>query len=541
MNLALSILALALQVTPPPSPPPLTTPAPSPSATVAPSASPTTGAILATPAGVNVHPSQSQTVTLSNTTGAISAQSDSPIVTVAVDQQARTVTVSASTQTGHGNISVRDASGASIQIPVKVAFDAGTVPAAMTLRVTGTAVDPSWLQTQVQKLVTQAVQVQPGALLQTTPSQAPAPFAPGATAVIPVHVHIAGGDQYFDVNVSPSVTVQNLQVPPFLSPLLFYDDDPEKIPGDGVLYRNELSATTPARLYYYHQNGDGDRTLYVVLRALQSPATIQLIDASAGPNPDVMTVGHNVSRNFLLQETGNEGVIVDLAPGTPYIQESFAMKHLDGVAGSVGMHLLSGGAVEVTVLSVALPAPGTPDAPIASDLDLPQLQSDGHHRTGTFRLIAPDGSAYGTQIVAYTVGGPDASTQYGATSPPAADASSGHDYGDYGVIRTFTFDLSNPTDQSAMLYFYERPMGGAVRSSFLVNGTLVQPGCARLPERYQVGGPLTVQARVNVQLSVVTMTDGGSNYPLEIGVTAQPPLQSTPPISAPDGCFPKTP
>lgn len=543
MNLAVSILALALQVTPPPSPPPPSTPAPSPSAsptaTAAPSPTAPAGALVATPARVKLHPSASQTVTLANATGAITAAADSTIVAVSVDQQAHTVTIGASPQTGTAGVTVTDASGATVQIPVLIALDAGTVPQSLSLRVTGTAVDPAWLQTQVQKLVGQSAQLQPGASMQATPASAPSPFAPGATAAIPVQVHIAGGDQYFDVDAPVTVSVENVDTPAFLPPLLFYDDDPEKILADGVLYRNELSASAPARLYYYHQNGTGDRNLYVVLRSAQTPATVHLIDASAGPNADVMTVGHTVSRDFLQQKTANEGVIVDLAAGTPYVLDSFAMHHLDGAAGSIGMRVLSGGPVQVAVVSVAAPPPGTADPSLASLLDRSQVPGDGHHRTGTFRLQSTDGSAYGTEILAYTVGGPDASTQYGATTPPPADASGGRDYGDYGVVRTLAFDLSNPTDQPATLYFYERPMGGVVRSSFLIDGTLAEPGCARLSERYQVGDPFTVQPRSNARLSVVTMTDGGSNYPLEIGVTAQPPIPATPPMSSAEGCFPK--
>ena len=40
-------------------------------------------------------------------------------------------------------------------------------------------------------------------------------------------------------------------------------------------------------------------------------------------------------------------------------------------------------------------------------------------------------------------------------------------------------------------------------------------------------------------LDILTMTDGGSNYPLEVGAGSTPPLTTTPPIASADGCFPK--
>jgi hypothetical protein len=538
VNIVLSIVMLALQVpvTPPPAPPVLVTPAASPSASAAPSPTASPGALSASLTAVNLHPSQSQPLTIANVNGTLAAQLDTPLVTVSIDQQNRTVTLTAAAQTGRAMLTVSDSSGASLQIPVRVALDAGTVPGTLSLRVTGT-VDPAWLQAQVQKIVARSVQLQPGASMQAAAFTVPSPFAAGATAAVPVAVHIAGGESYYDVDATATVNLQNVDTPAFTPPLLFYDDDPEKIVANGVLYRNEISADAPARLYYYHQNSGDPRRLVVALRALQAPATVHLLDASAGPNADVMTVGHNVSRDFLLQKQRNEGVIVDVNSPSPYVVDDFRMQGLDGAAGSIGMQVLSGGPVQVTV--AALP-PDISDEQAAAFLDQPQLPDDGHHRTGTFRIVGSDGAAYGSEVLAYTVGAAEASTQYGATSPPPADGAGGHDYGDYGVVRTFTFDLSNPTQQASTLYLYERPMGGVVRSSFLLNGTtLVQPGCARLPERYQVGEPFSVPPQSNVQLTVQTMTDGGSNYPLELGVTPTPPLPTTPAISAPDGCFPK--
>ena len=55
---------------------------------------------------------------------------------------------------------------------------------------------------------------------------------------------------------------------------------------------------------------------------------------------------------------------------------------------------------------------------------------------------------------------------------------------------------------------------------------------------YQIAAiPLAAGASQQVRLD--TMTDGGSFYPVEIGVTGTPPQPGAPPISEPDGCFPK--
>ena len=525
-------LAVALQVTPPPPPPDLVTPQPSPSA----SPSPTPAPITVTPVPVNLHPSQAVVLTIQNGTGPFTVSVDTPLVTATVDQTARTVTVTAGAQAGRAILTLNDSTGAAVQIPVRVALDAGIVPASITLRVTGTQIDSAWLQKVVQNAVQRSVQLQPQATMQTLMFTLPPALGPGASAAVPVPVHLSGGDQYLDVDATASVTLQNVAADPFSPPLLMYDDDPEKLNGTGVLFRAQVNPAAPARLYYYHENSADQRQLAVVLSST-APSTVQLIDASAGPNIDVMSVGHNVSRDFLAQKPLNEGIVLVVGPQSPYVADQFLMNRLDGAAGNIGIRVLSGAAITVTV--VATPPGGLSAAQLPAALALPQLPDDGHHRTGIFSLVN-----YAADTVAYTAPGPDASVQYGAHSPPAsADLASlptGHDYGEYGVLRTVNFNINNPLDQPQTLYLYERPMGGAVRSSFLVNGTLVQVGCARVSNRYQIGDPITVAPHANMQLPVQTMTDGGSNYPLELGLSAAAPLPTVPPINAPDGCFPKS-
>jgi hypothetical protein len=239
-----------------------------------------------------------------------------------------------------------------------------------------------------------------------------------------------------------------------------------------------------------------------------------------------------VTRNFLVQKPANQGIIVTVDSQAPYVAERFPLASLEGAAGTVDVRVLSGGPVDVTVLSVKLK---TPDASIPSLLAQAKLPGDGHHRTGVFNT-----AGYAHDSVSYTVGGQDASLDYGLQSPPVVEPPEGRDFGEYGVWRTIDFTVNNPTGQPATIYLYEAPMGGPLRSSFVVNGALppIDVGCVRLSQHYQIGQPITVAAgQSSIQLQ--TMTDGGSNYPLEVGLTATAPLPTTPPITAPDGCFPK--
>jgi hypothetical protein len=86
------------------------------------------------------------------------------------------------------------------------------------------------------------------------------------------------------------------------------------------------------------------------------------------------------------------------------------------------------------------------------------------------------------------------------------------------------------------LYF--RPIIGIDRASFLVNGTLVELGCVRRAVPYQIAA-FDLAPSAQTTATVLTMNDGGSFFPVEIGVTATPPIPQAPPVNAPDGCFPK--
>ena len=534
---ALIAALLVAQVTPPPPPPILAAPtassspnpSSSPPAGVAPSPAP--AQLIVNPTNVNINPAQQALVTVTNATGLLQATLLHKLVMLSIDQQTHVITITATQATGTDTLHVVDAAGAVADIPIRVLFNAGTIPPAAQLSVTGSPVDPVWLAQQVQALVRRLALVAPGAQATIAPVQAaPSPLPPGAQSTFVVPVQIAGNGLYLDMNGTTAVTVQNVPLDGFSPPLLFYDDDPERITQDGVLYRGTITMAKPARLYYYHDDGSDPRQLAVVLTsASQDPTQVQVIDSSAGPNIDVMSVGHEVAKEFLVLKPHNEGVIVNLGANA-YALHDLAMTYEQGAAGSVDFRILSGGPITVSVVAVS---PGVDPRTV---LDQPRVPGDGHHRTGVFAL---DG--FGTDRLSYTAGGSAASVVYAdrTSSPQNVDpASDGHDYGDYGVLRTIVIDLANPTDTPAIAYLYEKPIGGVVRSSFLVDGAIVQVGCVREPVPYQISA-FALAPQSKYRAVVQTMTDGGSNYPIEVGVTAIPPQPAAPPISAPDGCFPK--
>jgi hypothetical protein len=223
-------------------------------------------------------------------------------------------------------------------------------------------------------------------------------------------------------------------------------------------------------------------------------------------------------------------VVVDLQQNQPYVLNDLPLPPRQLVAGTVDLRVLSGGPIAVTVIAYTAGVD-----PVAL-LNAPLLAGDGHHRSGVFTI-----AGFGIDTLAFTAGAADPKVVIGdrEPTPPSVDAGgAGHDYGDYGVTHTIDVTLNNPGDAAVAAYLYFKPLAGVTRATFLVDGNLVQLGCMRVPEPYQVAA-YTVGPHQTLRSYVQTMTDGGSFYPVEIGVTQTTPQPSAPPIIAPDGCFPK--
>jgi len=154
------------------------------------------------------------------------------------------------------------------------------------------------------------------------------------------------------------------------------------------------------------------------------------------------------------------------------------------------------------------PAGSRPDEFLAG----PRLAYDGHARHGTFDL-----ADFGAIARSYTIGGPDVAIQYGSrasTPRNVTPGDPGHDFGDYGIVHEITFTLVNPTDAPSLVYLYEKPLGGPVRSSFFVDGELKELGCVRLAQPYWVATYQLAPHSTGLS-TTITMTGGGPSKATE--------------------------
>lgn len=406
------------------------------------------------------------------------------------------------------------------------------MPASVELTVTGSPADAEFLDGQIRAALDRQIRptLRPGASVAYGPivPWPLFPLEPQSRAAVDVTVTISADDAFATVSGVTNVIVENAATPPVKPVELFLSDDPEYVASEGLVFRGTVTPAKPARLYYYHADAGPPRDLELVLTAV-APARVLVVPAKGGPDQDVGAVGHGATHDLLYEEEHGEGTLLDVTPGAPLVLRHELMLQDEVVAGAVDLAVLSGGAVTASI--VASPAGGRALPYLAG----PRLPVDGHNRHGTFDL-----RGFGELSAAYTVGGPDAAVRYGgrAVTPRNVDpADSGRDYGDYGVVHRIVFTFTNPSNVAQNVYFYEKPLAGSVRSTFVVDGQFKDVGCVRVPQPYWL---MTYQLppQSTTASTVVTMTDGGSYYPIEFGVTGTLATAYTPPPHAPDGCSP---
>ncbi|HEV3089744.1 MAG TPA: hypothetical protein VGX96_21265 [Candidatus Elarobacter sp.] len=526
-----------------PTPSPFGTPPPSGAPSPSPSASSRPGLpIRVDRARAGVVPGTTVVVNVAGGVGPLVAQASFDGVDVRYDDFAHTLALTGRAN-GRGTVTISDAYGDSAVVNVLVAPPAGVVPADAVVELAGN-ITPQFATARVQATIAQLAQMQPGATIAVA-GVTSGTLRPGDALEARANVTLRGNDTYVDQSGTTNVHLRVASLPPLDPVVLFYSDDPERLGplDDGVLFRGTIDPTRPARAYVYHVSDTGSRRLYLALQATGSASRVQVLSGTAGPSDAFSYVGHLSTLRYMLERAPQESFVATVAPGLPYLIPLGAGTLLPGqlIASINDLRVLDGGPVNVMVV-----AAGSNVDP-SSLLAQPEHPTDGHFRRGEFSLtnvppVALTYSAGGPEPQPFAAGvryyangqaafpnlRPDIVAQAGQRAPLA---------GDYGVLRTISLQIANPTSTPQNVYLYEQPgANGGVTTTMWFTGdpAPTEVRCVSDPsQRYLVKG-FGVAPGQTLNVTGSYMTDGTSFLPVLFGLT-----QTVPPVAPVNGCGPK--
>lgn len=503
--------ATSSPATPPASATPGTLPSSTPGAVVSPAPvltpTPTPPPIVITPQAAQVPVGATQVLRAGSVLGQMTVTVANPaIVDAGVDQSAQTITL-AGKAPGQTTITVTDQRGISATVPVRVAYYAGTVASTASVRITGDPANAAFVKQAALAAALQLVQARPGSQVVATPDeiQYNGSLAQDDIATVTVPVLIQG-EQYFTVDSSTRVRVENMAAPKIMPDSLMVSDFPERLTENGVLFTADLKRAQPSRFLYFHYNPAGEPDRRIVLRAQNlspEPAIVQFISGAGGPDPNEMLAGHSATYRFLQNLVQNEGQVL-VIPGNGTLNlVAQALPAKTVVCNLLQLRVLNGSTVHLTLF--AQNAASSPDESLAST---ELLSGDHPHARGIYRIPEFHDSRLWDvtdQYLELPIGQiPVPNTLVGQALA-----------GDYGVLQSFVIKVQNPTNQPQPIAIYENPRGGRATGTYLIDGVLIQSHQVPPFSRYKVR-QYVVPARGFVRITIETIPDSGSSYPVRL-------------------------
>jgi hypothetical protein len=436
---------------------------------------------------------------------------------------------------GSGTVTLVDASGATATTAVLVAPAAGTVAADVNVELAG-AVTPFFVAAKVRDAIAQRSVLQPFVDVRIPFLSIPLHAAQSYT--LPLDVGLDGKGTFVDVRAKSNI---HLRLDPPVPPLppaapqtLLYSDSPEYVTADGVLFRSvtPVTAARPARIYLYHVAMTEPRSFALIVRARGVAARVALTGTAAPPSTKYLCTGHRATADFLRERRRRESIVATVAPDHPFVLPLQGDMHLrDLIAAVYDIAVLDGGAVDVEIVSTAH---GVDPLSVADD---PEAPADRSRRKGEFALAAVRpisldlriGSADEEPSIDIGLGSVEGTPEF-----PNLRAGPRFFPGDYGIVRPIRLHLVNVTDTQQTAFLYEVALNRALTSTFWFDGDLNPtevPMVTDPNQRYLVRAfPLAPNEDRTVTGEY--MTDGGSNYTAEYGLTADTP-QTPPPWNCP--------
>jgi hypothetical protein len=437
---------------------------------------------------------------------------DPQIVQAVFNPISRTIDVAAQ-HLGSTTITATDMYGLSATLTVTVQAYAGKAYASTSITITGNPASADFVAESAATAATLVAYPQPGALVHADPAdvRGAIPLWPDNELHVTAPLTIAGPG-YAPYHQDVAVTVINLAQPELPPKNLLVSDYPETIAENGTLFYADVSFDQPARLLYYHYANPGSQLRRVLVKAQNNGLTssyLHMIAGIAGPSPDILAVGHEATKRFLVNDLAAQGQVFEVPPHATINVVNQLLPGGDLVSGLMQLRVLAGSDVRVAV--VVQDASEIPVEPISETL----LSSAVKHARGVYEV--PD--FY--YDVAYTVGQDPASLVIGKI--PLPNAVQGEVLGgDYGVKQAATLTMLNPFPSPARVGMWFEPRGGTATGTFLLDGDLVElhpvrAGSVVLVRTFDV--PPQGYRRVNL----VTMPEGGSSYPVVVWFSSQPP------------------
>ena len=448
-----------------------------------------------------------QTVTLNGILGTFTAVALNPqLADISSNQESRTISIAGKVP-GSTSIVVTDSRGVGTQIGVRTAYNAANLPSFLTLQITGDPASADYVRRVVARKIANSTQLQKGAQLLVTPDDVPVrgTISQDNTEILDVPV-LAQGEQYFSVSGTTRVQVENVAAPRISPDLLMVSDYPERLTENGVLFAATLHRNAPSRFLYFHYNppGQPDRRIVLIAENRSSePATLQFISGRGGPSANEMEVGHVATRDFLVSVVQNQGQLVSVPANSTL---PIAMQDLP--AGAIAANLLQLRVLSGSDVALTLVAQNTSDDPSTALTTGALLMSTVRHARGIYTI--PE-FHYATQ---WNVN--DQYLELPIGHIPLPNQLQGETLaGDYGVLQSFVVNVQNPFSSPRSIAIYEDPRGGRATGTYIIDGVLIQSHQVPAFSRYKVR-QYVVPAKGFVRVTIVTMPEAGSSYPLKL-------------------------
>ena len=499
---------------------------PPPGETPVPYETPTPPPILVDPAAAGVQPGESQTLRVMQELGNITVTVANPAIADAtVDETERTVTVVGKT-VGSTTLTVRDERGLTRDVAVRVAYPAGTIPNATFARVTGRPATQAFLREAALAAALKSVVPRPGATAVATLDSinVAAPLKVDDVTFVDVPV-ILQGDQYFTVQGTVRVRIENFAQPPIPPASLLVSDYPETLKENGTLFTADLTAKSAERFLYFHYNPAAQPDRRIVLRVQNTasqPALVQFIMGQGGPDANEMAVGHQATQRFLVRLAQNEGTVVLVPPNSTVTLSDQSLPARNVVSGLMQLHEIEGPPLHLALVAQNL------DAPLDGSIGSADLLEGGHPHARGIYPIPEFFFDY-----SYDAEGPDLEIPIGQI--PLPNLVRGQTLaGDYGVLQSVTIRMvNNDRHNSREIALYASPRGGRATGSFVIDRVLVQAHGMAPYGHYKLR-QYTIPPGSFVRTDIVTMPEGGSSYPLRLIVApddgSAPPGSSDSPV-----------